>query len=104
MNAPACKFIKAKSTHHKVEILGYYRCPYTIDMFDREGNQTMNIEALIPKAEAAYHHAIETREAALDACARAGIYLDKAKQAEADAKQLLDLLNQFKEQPNHDNA
>jgi len=36
--------------------------------------------------------------------APAGIYLDKAKQAEADAKQLLDLLYQLKEQPNHDNA
>jgi len=81
-----------------------YRCPYTNDLFNQEGNQAMNIETLIHKAEAAYHHAIESREAALDACARAGIYLDKAKQAEADAKQLLDLLNQFKEQPNHDNA
>jgi len=98
------KRIKGKNPHHKMEILGYYRCPYTIDMFDREGNQIMNIEAFIPKAETAYHHAIEAREAALDACARAGIYLDKAKQAEADAKQLLDLLHQFKEQSNNDNA
>jgi len=57
----------------------------------------MNIEPLIIKAEAAYNHAIEAREAALDACARAGIYLDKAKQAEADAKQLLDLLHAIKE-------
>jgi len=75
-----------------------YRCPYTNDLFNQEGNQTMNIEALIPKAETVYQHAIEAREAALDACARAGIYLDKAKQAEADAEQLLDLLHQFKEQ------
>jgi len=57
----------------------------------------MTIDALILKAEAAYHHAIEAREAALEACARAGVYLDKAKQAEADAKQLLDLLNAIKE-------
>jgi len=104
MNAPACKFIKAKSPRHKVEALGYYRCPHTVDMFNREGNTTMNIETLIPKAESAYHHAIEAREAALDTCARAGIYLDKAKQAEADAKQLLDLIYQLKEQANHDNA
>jgi len=104
MNAAACKFIKSKNIRHKVEVLGYYRCPHTIDMFNREGNPIMNIENLIPKAEVAYHHAIEAREAALDACARAGIYLDKAKQVEAEAKQLLDLLHQFKEQANHDNA
>jgi len=55
------------------------------------------LETLIPLAERAYTQAIEAREAALDACARAGIYLDKAKQAEADAKQLLDLLLTLKE-------
>jgi|GEM_PF-872820 len=48
--------------------------------------------------EVAYNHAIEARQAALEACARAGTYLDKAKQTETDARQLLDLLCQLKEQ------
>ncbi|KXU38249.1 hypothetical protein AXE65_02330 [Ventosimonas gracilis] len=58
----------------------------------------MNLEILIAKAEDVYSSAIEAREAALDACARAGTYLDKAKQAETDAKQLLSLIRQLKEQ------
>jgi len=52
----------------------------------------------VNSAEVAYTHAIEAREAALEACARAGTYLDKAKQAETDTKQLLDLLHQLKAQ------
>jgi len=73
-----------------------YRCPHTIDLFNQNGNQTMTIEELIEKAEVAYNHAVDARQAALDACARCGTYLDKAKQAEDDAKQLLDLLREQK--------
>jgi len=47
--------------------------------------KTQTLENFIPLAERAYTQAVEAREAALDACARAGIYLDKVKQAEADA-------------------
>jgi len=58
------------------------------------------LEDLIQSAEVAYNHAVEARKAALEACARCGDYLDKAKQAEADTKQLLDLLHALKEQEN----
>jgi len=64
--------------------------------------QSQTLETLIPLAERAYTQAIEAREAALDACARAGIYLDKAKQAEAEAKKVLDLLNQWNDKESHD--
>jgi len=75
-----------------------YRCPYTTDMFNPEGNQAMNLEAIIETAEITYAHATEARQAALEACARCGAYLDKAKQAEADAKQILDWLREYKGQ------
>jgi len=75
-----------------------YRCPYTADMFNPEGNQTMNIEALIETAERAHTHAVEAKRVALDACSRASVYLGKATEAEVETKQLLDLLRKLKEQ------
>jgi len=64
--------------------------------------QSQTLEILIPLAEQAYTQAIEAREAAMDACARAGIYLDKAKQAEAEAKKVLDLLLTLKRKYKHE--
>jgi len=75
-----------------------YRCPYTTDMFNQEGNQAMNIEALIEAAEQAHTHAAEAKRVALDACAHASIYLGKATEAQVETKQVLDLLRKLKEQ------
>jgi len=74
-----------------------YRCPYTTDMFNPEGNQAMNIEALIETAKQAHAHATDAKRLAFDACARASVYLGKAEEAETKAKQVLDLLHQLKE-------
>jgi len=75
-----------------------YRCPYTTDMFNQEGNQAMNIDALIQAAEQAHAHATDAKRLAFDACARASVYLGKAEEAETQTKQLLELLRQLKEQ------
>jgi len=77
-----------------------YRCPYTTDMFNQEGAKAMNIEELIETAKQAHTHAADAKQLAFDACARASVYLGKAEEAETKAKQLLDLLHQFKEQEN----
>jgi len=50
------------------------------------------IGELIKAAEACYGSASAARKSALEACIQAGSALDKAKQAEADARQLLNLL------------
>jgi|GEM_PF-2351032 len=75
-----------------------YRCPYTTDMFNQEGNQAMNIEELIEAAEQAHTHAAEAKRVALDACAHASVYLGKAEEAETKTKQLLNLLREQQEQ------
>jgi len=75
-----------------------YRCPYTKEMFNQEGNQAMNIDALIQAAEQAHAHATDAKRLAFDACARASVYLSKAEEAETQTKQLLDLLHKLKEQ------
>jgi len=75
-----------------------YRCPYTDDLFNQEGNLTMNIEALIEAAEQAHAYATDAKRLAFDTCARASVYLGKAEEAETKTKQLLDLLSQLKEQ------
>jgi len=75
-----------------------YRCPYTTDMFNPEGNQAMSIDELIEAAKQAHIHTAEAKQVALDACARASVYLGKATEAETSTKQLLDLLYKLKEQ------
>jgi len=60
-----------------------YRCPYTTDMFNPEGNQTMSIDELIEAAKQAHTQTAEAKQVALDACARASVYLGKATEAKA---------------------
>jgi len=58
----------------------------------------MNIDALIEAVEQAHTHTTGAKQVALDACARASVYLGKATEAETNTKQLLDLLRKLKEQ------